>query len=432
MKTDVVLEPLDKQTSFAPLCVLGYCLTRTGFLKPYWSQIQCRMKTREHEPVEKLQDLLVSILAGNESVSQINTHIRPDQPLADCWGRDCFAEQSSVARTLDALTGEQVEQLQQANLDLVRQYSRTWKHDFKQGYLLLDIDPTFLPASRLAEGSRKSYTAGKKNQYGRQWVRIGAPTYHETLCSLLFPGNQQGCTTLKPAVRVIQDFLGLSQQQIQRTILRSDASLGTDGNINWLLWSGYQVLMKGFSGSRAVSQAKRVQEQDWLADPQRKRWIARAPDPPRFAKRTRVFSLRWKNKADLRYGTLISSLIDLGPLSTLRLHDGRGAIEVEIKADKQGLKATKRRKKSLAAQTGLILLTDLAHNLLSWTHHWVLEGGPFDSFGAKRMVEELLGMPGRIEVKGHQLQKVALPEKHPYAQEMRSVVLKLLDFFGNP
>lgn len=432
MKTQIVLEPLSGQTRYAPLCVLGYCLTRTGFLDRYWSRVQCHMKKRDHEPTEKLQDMLTSILAGNESVHQINTRIRPDLPLATAWRRGRFAEQSSVARTLDALDDEQIEQLQQGNLELVRQHSRTLKHDFANQWLMLDIDPTFLPASRHAQGSRKSYTAGKKNQYGRQWVRISAPAYHETLCSQLYHGNQQGCTMLKPAVRVLQDLLELTPEQIRRTILRSDASLGTDSNINWLLWAGYQILMKGFSGLRAAKLAGQVLEKDWLEDQARKRWITWAPDPPRFAKRINVFSLRWRNKSDLRYGTLLSTLTDLEPLPTLCLHDGRGAVEVEIKADKQGLKATKRRKKSFAAQAGLILLTDLAHNILSWTHHWVLEGGPFDSFGTKRMVAELMCIPGRIEVKGHKLHKVALLENHPYAQDMRSALLKLLDFFGNP
>lgn len=432
MKTQIVLEPLEGQTQCAPLCVLGYCLTRTEFLKPVWERMDCSMKKRDHEPVEKLQDMLVSILAGNESVCGINTRIRPDLPLAVAWDRECFAEQSSVARTLDALGEEQIDQLRQGSQVLFRRYSRTVKHDFEKEWLLLDIDPTHLPVSRHAPGSRPGYVIGKRNQYGRQWCRISVASYHETLCSLLYPGNQQGCTMLKPSVAKVQEFLGLSEQQRQRTILRSDASLGTDANINWLLWSSYQVLMKGFSGSRAVKLAKKVSEQEWFSDRARKRWIAPAPDPPRFARCINMFSLRWQSKTGLRYGTLLSTLLDLSPLSTLRLHDGRGAVEVEIKADKQGLKASKRRKKSFAAQEALILLTDLAHNLLAWTHHWTLEDGPFESFGTKRMVEELMCIPGQITLKDNQLQKVALLDTHPFAEDMRLALLKLLDFFGNP
>lgn len=209
--------------------------------------------------------------------------------------------------------------------------------------------------------------------------------------------------------------------------------MGTDANVNWLLWQGYQVLMKGFSGTRAKRLAKQVQETDWLEDPERKRWIAPARNPPRFGRKLNVFVLRWANrKGALRYGTLLSTLLDVEAFSTWRLYDGRGAVEVEIKADKQGLRLPKRRKKSFAAQEGLILLTDLAHNLLSWFHHWVLEESAFAGFGAKRMVEELMCMPGRVEIVDGRLEKVILLETHPYAEQMREILQNLLNHFEIP
>lgn len=305
-------------------------------------------------------------------------------------------------------------------------------HDFDKHWLMIDIDPTGLLASRRAEGSRRGYISGKRNQYGRQLARLSVPTYHETLYSLLYPGNQQAAPTLKPAITTIQEFLGWGQDQRQRTIIRSDASLGTDGNINWLLWLNYQVLMKGFSGNRATRFAKKINETDWQEDSPRQRWIAGAPDPPRFARRINVFALRWQGKNGTRYGTLLSTLLELEPLPAWRLHDGRGAMEVEIKADKQGLYLPKRRKTSFLAQEGLILLTDLGHNILSWTHHWVLEDSPFADFGTKRMVDELMCIPGRIEIMDGKLQKVALLETHPYAGPMRLILGNLLDLFEIP
>lgn len=432
MKTQIVLEALPTHTRHVPLAVLGYCLTRTGFLKPVWEEIEWSMKTIQHTPTEKLQDMLVSILAGNEAVCQINTQLRPDLTLAAAWNRKQFAEQSSVANTLDVLGAQQTAQLRMGSQQLFRQHSQTMSHDFEKQWLTIDIDPTGLLASRKAEGSRKGYISGQRNQYGRQLARLSVPTYHESLYSVLYPGNQQAAPTLKPAITTAQEFLSLSREQRQRTIIRSDASLGTDGNINWLLWSDYQVLMKGFSGNRAVSYAKKLNEADWQADPSRKRWIAWAPAPRRFARRVRVFALRWRGKNKMRYGTLLSTLFQLEPLPTWRLHDGRGAIEIEIKADKQGLRIPKRRKKSFAAQEGLILLTDLAHNILSWVHHWVLEDSSFADFATKRIVDELMCIPGRVELMGGKLRKVALLETHPYAHDMRLILEELLDLFENP
>lgn len=432
MKTQIVLEALPTHTRYVPLAVLGYCLTRTGFLKPVWEGIEWPMKTIRHTPTEKLQDMLVSILAGNEAVSQINTQLRPDLTLAAAWNRPQFAEQSSIATALNALGAQQTAQLRAGSQRLFRQYSQTMRHDFEKQWLIIDIDPTGLLASRKAEGSRKGYISGRRNQYGRQLARLSVPTYHENLYSLLYPGNQQAAPTLKPAIKTAQEFLGLTREQRQRTIIRSDASLGTDGNTNWLLWLDYQVLMKGFSSNRAVSYAKKLNEVDWQEDPPRKRWIAWAPAPRRFARRVNVFALRWEGKSKMRYGTLLSTLFQLEPLSTWRLHDGRGAMEIEIKADKQGLRVPKRRKKSFTAQEGLILLTDLAHNILSWTHHWVLEDSPFANFGTKRIVDELMCIPGRVEFMDGKLSKVALLETHPYADDMRLILEELLDLFENP
>lgn len=432
MKPKIVLEAMPTQTSYVPLAVLGYCLTRTRFLQPVWDSIEWSMKTVQYTPTEKLQDVLVSIMAGNEAISHINTHLRPDLTLAAAWQRDRFAEQSVIADTLDALEPEQIAQLRQGSQALFRQHSQTMRHNFERQWLVLDIDPTTLHASRRAEGSRKCYIAGQKNRYARQLARISVPTYHETLYSLLYPGNQQACTMLKPAVSIVQDFLGLTVAQRQRTIIRSDAGLGTDGNVNWLLWGHYQLLMKGFSGTRAIKLAQQIAKADWYEDIPRQRWIARVPHPPRFGRRVNVFALCWEDQKQLRYGTLLSTLLQLDLLPTARLHDGRGAMEVEIKADKQGLRIPKRRKKSLMAQEGLILLTDVAHNIFSWVHHWVLEESPFTDFGTKRMVDELMRIPGRIELKGGKLRKVALLETHPYASSMQAILGDLLDFFGNP
>lgn len=432
MKPAIVLEPLPTYSGYVPLGVLGYCLTRTDFLRPVWEAIQWPMKQLIYTPSEKLQDVLVSILAGLHAIVRVNTHLRPDRTLATAWKRAQFAEQSTLAYTLDSLGSEQIAQLRYGSQALFRQHAQTCRHDFDNSWLMLDIDPTGLLAARRAEGSRRGYIAAGVNRYGRQLARLSVPTYHESLYSWLYPGNQQAAPTLKPCLQTVQAFLNLSKEQRQRTIVRSDASLGTDGNINWLLWSGYQVLMKGFSGSRAVSLARKVPEDAWLEDEQRQRWITPAIDPPRFARRVQVFSIRWQGKHGLRFGTLLSTLFGLDPLATFRLHDGRGAMEVEIKADKQGLRLPNRRKHRFYAQEGLALLTDLAHNLLSWTHHWVLEDGPLADFGTQRMVEELMCIPGRIEVKDGKLQKVALLETHPFADAMRIALQKLLVFFDFP
>lgn len=161
MSTKISLVPVEEHTSYAPLAVLGYCLTRTDFLSPVFAGLDLSLKTVDHTPGEKLLDVLVSILAGCRSITQVNTRLRPDLALAQAWSRKRFAEQSTLARTLDAFTDLHLEQLRQGSQALFRQESLTLRHNFSHDWLWLDIDLTPLPASKFAEASTKG-NLGKK------------------------------------------------------------------------------------------------------------------------------------------------------------------------------------------------------------------------------------------------------------------------------
>lgn len=168
MRPKIRLVALKQETNFVPLGVLGYCLSRTQFLRPVFAGLDLKQKTVTHEPGAKLQDLLVGILAGCRAVSQINTRIRPDRVLARAWGRTAFAEQSLVAGTLDAFGEENIHQLRQGSMSLLRQAGRLWQHDFAQNWLWLDVDLTPLPISKLAQASTKGKFA-KKTAMADNW-----------------------------------------------------------------------------------------------------------------------------------------------------------------------------------------------------------------------------------------------------------------------
>jgi hypothetical protein len=168
MPTTIRLLPMFNETSFAPLGVLGYCLTRTAFLAPLWQDLDLPLKTVDYTPAAKLLDVLVSILTGCRAVVQANTRLRPDVALARAWGRERFAEQSTLARTLDAFSEPQVAQLRQGGEVLFRRESRVLQHDFARDWLWLDIDLTPLPISKLAEASSKGKFA-KKTSTAANW-----------------------------------------------------------------------------------------------------------------------------------------------------------------------------------------------------------------------------------------------------------------------
>lgn len=176
MPTIIRLTAMPQDTNFVPLGVLGYCLTRTDFLAPVFANLALPMKEVDHAPEAKLLDVLVSILAGCRAVSPVNTRIRPDLALAHAWGRERFAEQSTLARTLDAFTEEHVTQLRQGNEALFRRESRVLRHNIARDWLWLDIDLTSLPASKHAEASTKGKIGGKKTSMDASWRGCTPPS----------------------------------------------------------------------------------------------------------------------------------------------------------------------------------------------------------------------------------------------------------------
>ena len=87
----------------------------------------------------------------------------------------------------------------------------------------------------------------------------------------------------------------------------------------------------------------------------------------------------------------------VGYLSGQPAYDDRGGAEVEqFRNDKGGLGLEARRKHRFLGQKGYILLTDLAHNLLADFYHKALLDSPFEHYGPKRIVRDLLAMPGQL------------------------------------
>jgi len=431
MPTIVRLAEMPDETSFAPLGVVGYCLTRTQFLAPVWADLKLRLKEVDYTPQTKLLDLLVCILTGCRAIAQVNTRLRPDIALARAWRQEQFAEQSTLTRTLDAFTDTGVVQLRHGVDAWFRRESQALRHDFTADWLWLDIDLSPLPICKHAEGSTKGKQA-RKNRYGRQLARVHAPQYHETLFSRLYSGRQESSPAYVPAVDALGAFLNLTSAQKQRTVLRSDAGFGSDANVNYALHAEWQVLTKTKGGKRPQIFASQVAAEDW--EPLRyDRWVAQAVKPPTYERPTECLVLRWlTSRGEIKHAIVVCSIPGWTMADIIAHYDDRGACETEIQADKGGLKMERRRKKRLAAQEALILLTDVAHNLLAWVPQWMFPGEPLAAFGTTRLVEDVLHLPGRLLFHGERLAEVQLNRLHPYAKQVAAGLQRLLAHFGNP
>lgn len=155
-------------TRHVPLTAFGYALGRAGVLAPL-HDVALPIKTHDHSPFDKIIEALVLILAGGRATSQVDLLLCPYPQIARGWGQEQFAEQSTLARTLDAFDEESIGRLRTAFETILQTHSLALAHDYRRGDLWLDGDLTGLPASRLSQGSTKGYFAGKKTVLAANW-----------------------------------------------------------------------------------------------------------------------------------------------------------------------------------------------------------------------------------------------------------------------
>lgn len=227
-------------------------------------------------------------------------------------------------------------------------------------------------------------------------------------------------------VRATEALLQLKPHQVARTGWRLDGGFGTDANINWLLTRTGQLVTKGYNATRAAATARRRAAEDWLEiGPER--WVALVPDGVRYSRRTQHLVLHWRGeKGSEHYALVVHTLLNWSMAEVVRFYDARAQQEVQIRQDKTGLQLMRRRKHAWPAQEAWVILNDLAHNLLAWTHDWMWQGSRFEGYGCLRLVQDVLSLPGQLSFKGDKLQKVALCRSEPYAPEVAECLEHLL------
>ncbi|MCO5199139.1 MAG: hypothetical protein M9941_15445 [Anaerolineae bacterium] len=238
---------------------------------------------------------------------------------------------------------------------------------------------------------------------GRQLARVNTVKYGETLWSRAVSGQSaygQLSATCRDGDR---KFIKLAQAQRQRTVWRFDGGAGA------------------MNGSMALQP-----------------WVSRCYENIQLPRLCACSSCwRWDSYADCQLGEVSAPLITValcafssnadskrtngGTASAftslqfpskglfMTAYSQRGGAEVEqFRQDKQGLALAARRKASLNGQKACVLLTDLAHNLLTHFSRHALAESRFRAFGLKRIVRDLLHIPGALHFEGVRVKKVEL------------------------
>jgi hypothetical protein len=232
---------------------------------------------------------------------------------------------------------------------------------------------------------------------------------------------------LQAAVLAVESSFDLGPAERKRTLYRLDGGAGTDENLGQLLARDYQVLAKGFSGKRAKALAAQIQRWDSY-EPES--WLGRVTPTFDLGRPIDVLVKKRLHKGKWKHSYYVTTLTFPSKKAFMDSYNLRGGAEVEqFRSDKSGLHLSARRKQRFTAQKALVVLTDLTHNLLSDFRYHGLANSPFAGWGLKRMVRDLLAVPGRLYFEAGQLKRIELLATHPYTE---ALIICLERYYSHP
>lgn len=445
---------MTKYTTFSSRCslaVVGLLMRQMGIWDVVVKWVHIKQKTVTHTPLEKLLDAFINILAGGQGLNEVNTRVRSDRALQRAFGRARCADQSQVSRTLDCCVEDNVLEMRQVNKENYQAHGGGYRHNYAKQWQLLDVDTSGMPAGRQGEKVTRGYFSGKKGRRGRQLGRVLATLYEEVIVDRLYSGKIQLEKSFQELVEMAEDVLELGPSRRERTILRFDASAGTDKHINWALGRGYHLLTKVKNWKRVDNLTQSIEQ--WQDDPKiPERQFAWVPEPHSYVRPTRQLAVRRKDSKGIWKVRVLVTTLDDATLFWLARQPFRkepspkdimyaltyaydlrgGAVETSIKDSKQGLGITKRNKRNFHAQEMLVLLAQLARNLITWTRTEMARHVPsWQAFGSLRMVRDLFQISGEIELDDHgRILQVTLNRKHIYAAKFLAGIAPALSSNG--
>jgi hypothetical protein len=430
----------------ASLALIGRSFRAMELWPIVCEQVHIPQKVKQYQPHEKLLDCFINILAGGQGLIEIETLVRPDRVLQRAFGRNGCAEQSTISDTLDACDAQTNAQMRAALRTILLRRGQGCRHDYTRQRQVLDVDMTGWPGGCQGEGVEKAFFPDKVHRRGRQLGRVLATRYEEVVVDRLYPGKRQLESCLVGLIGEAEEILALRgegkeiQNKRENTVLRVDGGGGTEADINWMLSRGYTLMVKLHNAKRSSKLARSVET--WVSDEKvPERQIGWVTQPTPYVLPTRQLAIRHRKRGakhsdEFGYSVLVfnssdatlAELLDLhapcDPLSTqamfnaLHFYDLRGgALETQFKGDKQGLGLAHRNKRRFYAQEMLVLLGQLAHNVVIWSRNRLAQADPhFVHFGIRRMVRDVFRIEGAIGFDSNGvIVHVALNPRHPCA-----------------
>ncbi len=210
-------------TEHALLVPFGRFADQIGLIAAL-NRIPFKMKTIDHSPGDKLNELLVHILAGGMHIKELEEGPHPlvkDQAVAEAWGQVEFASASGVSELLCAVSAQTVIALKSEIRRVAEPYRRRILRQLSPGWLIVDFDLTGLVVSDQAttyEGAEFGYMGevdgvGKGYQFAR--AQVEGPQDTLLLGGFLHPGRIVSQECLSELVELVEVELGRPLRRVE-------------------------------------------------------------------------------------------------------------------------------------------------------------------------------------------------------------------------
>src|SRR5579885_3130746 len=185
-------------SAHARLCLLGWYLRLTGFFRPLEEGVKLRQKVLKYTAVQKLEMLLVSLLAVAQALAHSGRMLRAAPARRAAFGLPGCAD------------GRDVQDLRRGVEAPFVRCSHARRHDRDRAVLLLDLDLSPLPASGAAAGSERCSMGRCRSKTGRKLVRGRASQYQATVWEEVLPGRTvEPLAVVQQAVQAAERLLDL-------------------------------------------------------------------------------------------------------------------------------------------------------------------------------------------------------------------------------
>ena len=408
------------------LCLVAKFAEQIGFFNLLENQIQLPYKQVTYTHLDKMKTLIAAIAVGCRHIQDINYQLRPYPALAQSLNMIHFPEQSTINRLLHQFSGANLTQLDELFETSLRQWGWCQKHpkvnfDFDSTGLIV-YGHTFTFARK---GYFPKHQGAKGYQLSMAYSYGTAP--NEILSLHLDPGNCPPAARFWDAFYQVVEILG-SVDRIG--IIRADAAQGTGENIQELIETGVDFVIKGFHPLTARNFAKSVAENQWISTD----FFSKVVDLglrkiTNCAHPVRVILIRTYNsrKEQIEFSHLYVRLTleKMSAPEVFDFYNKRQNIEALFNCEKNGLHLTPMKTRKFASSLAFLYFNVFTFNLLNWFKHRMLKNTQLENMGLSEFVDKLMKIPAYVKARSRQLE-LNFPAEHPMIKKLAAASTEFL------